>query len=77
VAKTFDLTDPAQREGYLAETILQQALYGDVFLSTDGSSFITVHDGADMLPGPGQPGFVLVMDDGTVLPVPVPGGAAS
>lgn len=73
MAKTFDVSDPAQHDAYVAEGIAQMALYGNLYLRREKGTRITILDATDVQPGvPGQPGFDLVMDDGTVLPVPEP-----
>jgi hypothetical protein len=72
VAKTFDVSDPRQREDYLRESMAQMALYGGVHLEYGCGRNITVLDPSDLPPGPCQSGFVLAMDDGRVLPFPFP-----
>ena len=70
MAKTFDLDDPAGYMGYLKESMVQMTLYGDIRMTLGTGREITIHDGKDRFPDPVQPGWQLVMDDGSVLPVP-------
>lgn len=73
MAKTFDVSDPRQREDYLRESMAQMVLYGGVHLEYGGGGQqITVLDMSDPQDRSGQPGFCMAMDDGRVLPFPAP-----
>jgi len=75
MAKTFDTSNPAHYDAYLSEAIIQMALYGNLYVRRETGSWVTILDGADVqisAQEAGQPGFDLVLDDGTVLPVPEP-----
>lgn len=72
MAKTFDVSDPRQREDYLRESMAQMTLYGGIRLEYGGGQRITVLDMSDPQDRSGQPGFRMAMDDGRVLPFPAP-----
>lgn len=78
MAKIFDTANPEHQAAFLAETTIQMALYGNVYLKRGDGGWVTILDGAEVqLTMAAQPGFEMVMDDGTVLPVPAPGPVAA